>query len=86
MRPDGAIVSAKTTDVGGSAQAPVAKPNMLELFKDHNFRMIVLTFSLMFCCMSATLTHMIPRSNGLRFYPGRSVSRHVDVCRIRGGG
>jgi MFS family permease len=34
---------------------------MLELFKDHNFRMIVLTFSLIFCCMSATLTHMIPR-------------------------
>ena len=61
MRPDGAIVSAKTTDAGETVQAPVAKPRMLELFKDHNFRMIVLTFSLMFCCMSATLTHMIPR-------------------------
>ena len=61
MRPDGAIVSAKTTDAGESAQASVVKPRMLELFKDHNFRMIVLTFSLMFCCMSATLTHMIPR-------------------------
>ena len=67
MRPDGAVVSAKTTDAGESAQALVAKPNMLELFKDHNFRMIVLTFSLMFCCMSATLTHMIPRLTDFGF-------------------
>ena len=67
MRQDGAFVSAKTTDAGESIQAPVAKPRMLELFKDYNFRMIVLTFSLMFCCMSATLTHMIPRLTDFGF-------------------
>ena len=54
------IVPAKMVDAIAPVRTPVAKPRMLEL-KDHNFRMIVLTFSLIFCCMSATLTHMIPR-------------------------
>ena len=62
LRPDGAM-PIKFDD--GSILPPVEKapPKMrlLELFKEHNFRMIVLTFSLLFCSMSATLTHMIPR-------------------------
>ncbi len=62
LRPDGAM-PIKFDD--GSILSPVEKvpPKMrlLELFKEHNFRMIVLTFSLLFCSMSATLTHMIPR-------------------------
>lgn len=62
LRPDGAM-PVKFDD--GSIVPPVEKapPKMrlLELFKEHNFRMIVLTFSLLFCSMSATLTHMIPR-------------------------
>ena len=62
LRPDGAM-PIKFDD--GSILPPVGKapPKMrlLELFKEHNFRMIVLTFSLLFCSMSATLTHMIPR-------------------------
>jgi MFS family permease len=62
LRPDGAM-PIKFDD--GSILPPVEKapPKMrlLELFKEHNFRMIVLTFSLLFCSMSATLTHMSPR-------------------------
>ncbi|NCF78097.1 MAG: MFS transporter [Proteobacteria bacterium] len=62
LRPDGAM-PIKFDD--GTIVPPVEKtpPKMrlLELFKEHNFRMIVLTFSLLFCSMSATLTHMIPR-------------------------
>lgn len=62
LRPDGAM-PIKFDD--GSILPPVEKapPKMrlLELFKEHNFRMIVLTFALLFCSMSATLTHMIPR-------------------------
>ena len=62
LRPDGAL-PIKFDD--GSILPPVQKapPKMrlLELLKEHNFRMIVLTFSLLFCSMSATLTHMIPR-------------------------
>ena len=34
---------------------------MRDVFREHNFWVIVLTFSLIFCCMGATLTHMIPR-------------------------
>ena len=62
LRPDGAM-PIKFDD--GSIVPPVEKVppkvRLLELFKEHNFRMIVLTFSLLFCSMSATLTHMIPR-------------------------
>jgi len=63
LRPDGAM-PLRADD--GSLVPPAPRPTlpklgMLELFKQHNFRMIVLTFSLLFCCMSATLTHMIPR-------------------------
>ena len=63
MRPDGAL-PARLQDGSIAAlpkREPLPKMRMLELFKQHNFRMIVLTFSLLFCCMSATLTHMIPR-------------------------
>ncbi len=63
MRPDGALPLHSDVDKYAQANAQSALPKMrlLELFKQHNFRMIVLTFSLLFCCMSATLTHMIPR-------------------------
>jgi cyanate permease len=63
MRPDGALPLHSDVDKSAQANAQSALPKMrlLELFKQHNFRMIVLTFSLLFCCMSATLTHMIPR-------------------------
>ena len=59
MRPDGAMPIA----VKAGAELVVSKPRlaMRDVFREHNFWVIVLTFSLIFCCMGATLTHMIPR-------------------------
>lgn len=59
MRPDGAMPIA----VNPGAELTVPKPRlaMRDVSREHNFWVIVLTFSLIFCCMGATLTHMIPR-------------------------
>lgn len=59
MRPDGAMPLAVKPGVA----LPQPKPRlaMRDVFREHNFWVIVLTFSLIFCCMGATLTHMIPR-------------------------
>ncbi len=62
LRPDGAMPMKLDDDsLLPPAQKAPPKMRLLELFIEHNFRMIVLTFSLLFCSMSATLTHMIPR-------------------------
>ena len=64
MRPDGALPLHSDVDNPAHANPQSELPKkmrLVELFKQHNFRMIALTFSLLFCCMSATLTHMIPR-------------------------
>ena len=62
LRPDGAMpIKFDDGSILPPAQKAPPKMRLLELFKEHNFRMIVLTFSLLFCSMSATLTHMIPR-------------------------
>ena len=56
MRPDGALPKP-------SSSAVVVPPRigMRDVVREHNFWVIVLTFSFLFCSMSATLTHMIPR-------------------------
>ena len=58
MLPDGALIKE-----GESAKPVAAGPrlSMRDVSRDRNFWVIVLTFSLMFCCMSTTLTHMVPR-------------------------
>ena len=62
LRPDGAIpIKFDESSILSPVEKVPPKMRLLELFKEHNFRMIVLTFSLLFCSMSATLTHMIPR-------------------------
>lgn len=62
LRPDGALpIKFDDGSILQPEQKAPPKMRLLELFKEHNFRMIVLTFSLLFCSMSATLTHMIPR-------------------------
>ena len=62
LRPDGALpIKFDDGSILPPEQKAPPKMRLLELFKEHNFRMIVLTFSLLFCSMSATLTHMIPR-------------------------
>ena len=63
LRPDGAM---PLRGADGAIQPlperiQARKLRMMELFKQHNFRVIVVTFSVLFCCMNTTLTHMIPR-------------------------
>ncbi|HBK17194.1 MAG TPA: hypothetical protein DDZ38_01050 [Gammaproteobacteria bacterium] len=58
LRPDGALPL-----VSAAGDDSPAKPrlSLRDVARNHNFWTIVLTFALLFCCMSATLTHMIPR-------------------------
>ena len=58
LRPDGALPL-----VSAAGDDSLAKPrlSLRDVARNHNFWTIVLTFALLFCCMSATLTHMIPR-------------------------
>lgn len=59
LRPDGALkLDARSDD---SEPAPAPRLSLSAVLKERNFWTIVLTFSLTFCCMSATLTHMVPR-------------------------
>ena len=56
MRPDGALPKPSE----GVITAP-PRIGMRDVVREYNFWVIVLTFSFLFCSMSATLTHMIPR-------------------------
>ena len=58
LKPDGHL------ELGGTGSQPVEPPprlSMREVWRDRNFWSIVVTFALVFCAMSATLTHMVPR-------------------------
>jgi MFS family permease len=59
LRPDGAL----QLDGDSGAGRGFAKPrlSMRDVSRSRNFWVIVVTFSLIFCCMSTTLTHMVPR-------------------------
>ncbi|MEC7554692.1 MAG: MFS transporter, partial [Pseudomonadota bacterium] len=56
MRPDGALPKPSESVI----TAP-PRIGMRDVVREYNFWVIVLTFSFLFCSMSATLTHMIPR-------------------------
>ncbi len=56
LRPDGALPKPQ-----GSAVVSMPRIGMRDVVREYNFWVIVLTFSFLFCSMSATLTHMIPR-------------------------
>lgn len=58
LRPDGALQIVGSED-GQKVSAP--RLSMRAVSRDRNFWVIVLTLSLTFCCMSTTLTHMVPR-------------------------
>ncbi len=59
LQPDGALqLSGVTSDHGAP---PPPRLSMHDVWRERNFWVIVLTFSLIFCCMSTTLTHMVPR-------------------------
>jgi len=59
LRPDGAL---QIDSTGAAVPLPTPRrPSMREVFRDRNFWVIVTTFSIIFSCMSTTLTHMVPR-------------------------
>jgi predicted MFS family arabinose efflux permease len=60
LRPDGAM---QFKDSANNEPAPVPAPrlSMHDVWRERNFWVIVFAFSLIFCCMSTTLTHMVPR-------------------------
>jgi MFS family permease len=65
MQPDGALHldHARST----SATAPRPRLSMRQVARERNFWVIVVAFALTFCCMSATLTHMVPRLTDLGY-------------------
>lgn len=60
LRPDGALMIEKLDSPSRGVARP-ASLSMREVWRDRNFWSIVATFSFVFCAMSATLTHMVPR-------------------------
>jgi MFS family permease len=44
-----------------SVAAPVVAPVDIPVFRERNFWVLVVATGLLFCCQSATLTHMVPR-------------------------
>ncbi len=59
MLPDGALHLDNPN--GGTPASQPPRLSMRVAARERNFWVIVLTFSLIFCCMSTTLTHMVPR-------------------------
>jgi MFS family permease len=59
LRPDGAMHHQAEGDAHPVVHAP--RLTLRAVASDRNFWVIVLTLSLLFCCMSTTLTHMVPR-------------------------
>jgi predicted MFS family arabinose efflux permease len=62
LRPDGALILEDKDGTGQpGASSPAPRISMHDVLRERNFWTIVAIFSLMFCSMSATLTHMVPR-------------------------
>ena len=64
FRPDGALVLNDAPAAHTGVTSPIRalpRVSMRTVIRERNFWTIALTFALMFCCMSATLTHMVPR-------------------------
>jgi len=58
LRPDGEFIQIKAGTARVSQTAAVKQPPVL---KERNFWVLATTVGLLFCCQSATLTHMVPR-------------------------
>ncbi len=63
LRPDGALLQSpsEATQAARAALPTPAPVSMRQVLRESNFWTIAITFALLFCCMSATLTHMVPR-------------------------
>ncbi len=76
LQPDGALV----IDDGKARQDAIRpRPSMRAVSRDRNFWVIVLTLSLTFCCMSTTLTHMVPRLTDMG-HPLALASLVMSLC------
>jgi MFS family permease len=60
LRPDGQP-PASAVPAPSVARSPIAAAGPAPLRNDRNFWVLVLVIGLLFCCQSATLTHMVPR-------------------------
>lgn len=58
LKKDGALV---LEDGGANPQEPRPRLSMRDVSRSRNFWVIAATFALIFCSMSTTLTHMVPR-------------------------
>ena len=56
-----------------------ARLNMHQVVREQNFWVIAIGFALVFCCMSATLTHMVPRVTDLG-HPLARASLVMSLC------
>ncbi len=77
LLPDGALTSAHTAAPKAAAQPP--RLRMGTVVRDQNFWVIASGFALVFCCMSATLTHMVPRVTDLG-HPLAQASLMMSLC------
>ena len=60
LKPDGDAVEERS-DASGASVALPPRLSMREVARDRNFWVIVAAFGFLFCAMSGTLTHMVPR-------------------------
>lgn len=63
MRPDGQLTGLGSSTDGtgdGTAKEPEPTPNS-PILHERNFWVLVVVLGLLFCCQSATLTHLVPR-------------------------
>ena len=74
LRPDGALPRP-----AGSTVIAAPRVGMRDVVRERNFWVIVAAFSLLFCSMSATLTHMIPRLVDLGVSLG-DAAKVMSVC------
>ncbi len=78
LHPDGALVLEES---GGTqpGTSPEPRLRMHSVLRDRNFWVIAMGFALVFCCMSATLTHMVPRITDLG-HPLARASLVMSLC------
>ncbi len=79
MLPDGVRQGEHRQQEG--AAAPPPRLSMRTVARERNFWVIVATFSFIFCCMSTTLTHMVPRLTDM----GHELSRASLVMSLCAG-
>jgi len=78
LLPDGALKSSQA-HLARSNLPPPARLRMSAVVRDRNFWVMASGFALVFCCMSATLTHMVPRVTDLG-HPLAQASYVMSLC------